>query len=101
MTTLVYFDKEDADFLSHSTCLYSTQDWGIEVHRGEVPNGASKSVMHFYEDQISALTAYKIFEELDHKVCLGSCPMEWQEGNPSHDWVVVVDDPETYERFVT
>ena len=43
--TLVYFDKEDADFLSHSTCLYSTQDWGIEVHRGEVPNGASKSVM--------------------------------------------------------
>ena len=76
--TLVYFDKEDADFLSHT-----------------------KSVMHFYEDQISALTAYKIFEELDHKACLGSCPMEWQEGNPSHDWVVVVDDPETYERFVT
>ena len=86
--TLVYFDKEDADFLSHTTCLYSTQDWGIEIYRGEIPNGASKSVMHFYE-------------ELDHKVCLGSCPMEWQEGNPSNDWVVVVDDPETYERFVT
>ena len=99
--TLVYFDKEDADFLSHSTCLYSPEDFHLELARGELPNGASKPVMHFYEDQISALTAYKIFDELSMDACLSTIMMDWNGKEETMEWVVVVDDPERHAEFLS
>mgnify|MGYP003662522063 CR=1 FL=1 len=93
--TLVYFNKEDADFLSYSTCLY-TEDFHLELARGELPNGKSKPVMHFYEDQISALTAYKIFKELDMDVSLSTAMLQ-----DSMEWVVIVDDPKEHAKFLS
>ena len=94
--TLVYFNKEDADFLSHTTCLYSPDDFHLELARGELPNGASKPVMHFYEDQISALTAYKIFKELDMDACLSTAMLQ-----DIMEWVVIVDDPKEHAKFLS
>ena len=93
--TLVYFNKEDADFLSYSTCLY-TEDFHLELARGELPNGKSKPVMHFYEDQISALTAYKIFKELDMDVSLSTAMLQ-----DSMEWGVLVDDPKEHAKFLS
>ena len=45
--TLVYYNKEDADFLSH-TCTLFTDDFNLtEIYKGEMPNGKSKSVLNF------------------------------------------------------
>ena len=96
--TLVYFDKEDADFLSHSSCLY-TEDFHMELVKGKLPNGTSKPVMHFYEDQLTALTAYKIFDELDMDACLTSVPLT-HTTEERIEWVVVVDDPERHAKFL-
>tara|TARA_R100001143_G_C3284403_1_gene98250 strand:+ start:41 stop:337 length:297 start_codon:yes stop_codon:yes gene_type:complete len=92
---LVYFNKEDADFLSYSTCLY-TEEFHLELARGELPNGKSKPVMHFYEDQLTALTAYKIFEELAMDACLSTVMLQ-----DSMEWVVIVDDPEEHAKFLS
>lgn len=97
--TLVYFDKEDADFLSHSSCLY-TEDFHMELVKGKLPNGTSKPVMHFYEDQLTALTAYKIFDELDMDACLTSVPLT-HTTEERIEWVVVVDDPERHAEFLS
>ena len=92
---LVYFNKEDADFLSYSTCLY-TEEFHLELARGELPNGKSKPVMHFYEDQLTALTAYKIFEELAMAACFSTVMLQ-----DSMEWVVIVDDPEEHAKFLS
>ena len=98
--TLVYYNKEDADFLSH-TCTLFTDDFNLtEIYKGEMPNGKSKSVMHFYSDQITALTAYKIFSELDMTACLGAVLMQWDD-NGTLEWVVVVDDPKKHSEFLS
>jgi hypothetical protein len=97
--TLVYFDKEDADFLSHTCCLY-TEDFPMELARGKLPNGKSKPVMHFYEDQLTALTAYKIFDELNMDACLALVPLT-HTTEETVEWVVVVDDPEKHIRFLS
>jgi hypothetical protein len=96
---LVYFDKEDADFLSHTSCLY-TKDFPMELVRGKLPNGTSKPVMHFYEDQLTALTAYKIFDELNMDVCLTLVPLT-HTTEETIEWVVVVDDPEKHSKFLS
>ena len=96
---LVYFNKEDADFLSYSTCLY-TEEFHLELARGELPNGKSKPVMHFYEDQLTALTAYKIFDELNMDVCLTLVPLT-HTTEETIEWVVVVDDPEKHSKFLS
>lgn len=98
--TLVYFNKEDADFLSHSTCLYSPDDFHMELLKGKLPNGTSKPVMHFYEDQLSALTAYKIFKELDMDACLTAVPLT-HTTEERIEWVVVVDDPKEHAKFLS
>ena len=99
-TTLVYYNKEDADFLSH-TCTLFTDDFNLtEIYKGEMPNGKSKSVMHFYSDQLTALTAYKIFNELDMTACLGAVLMQWDD-NGTLEWVVVVDDPKKHSEFLS
>jgi hypothetical protein len=97
--TLVYFNKEDADFLSHSSCLY-TEDFHMELLKGKLPNGTSKPVMHFYEDQLTALTAYKIFDELNMDACLTSVPLT-HTTEERIEWVVVVDDPEKHAEFLS
>jgi len=88
--TLVYFDKKDADFLSHSLCTY-TEEFEPEIHKGEMPNGAGKLIIHFYSDQLSALTAYKIFDELHMNTCLVTV---------ANEWAVIVDDPERHAALL-
>jgi hypothetical protein len=89
MNTLIYYTKEDADFLSHTTAQY-TKDLldSQEIYRGEMPTDSP--IIHFFESQLSALTAYKIYEEQEIPCCLGFIPF-------SGEWAVVVEDEDFFK----
>jgi len=88
MSTLIYYTKEDADFLSHTTAQY-TKDLldAQEIYRGEMPTDSP--IIHFFESQLSALTAYKIYKEQEIPCCLGFIPF-------SGEWAVVVEDEDFF-----
>jgi len=88
MNTAIKYTKNDADFLSHTTAQY-TKDFldPHEIYKGEIPTDSP--IIHFFESQLSALTAYKIYEKHKTPCCLAFIPF-------SGEWAVVVEDEDFF-----